>query len=260
MLRLDELVTWYPETQRGHRQHILREYLQCKILQIIFSEPDFAHALCFLGGTCLRLVHGNTRFSEDLDFDNRELEQHEFQAVSENIQKGLEREGYEVEIKTAYRGAFHCYVRIPGLLFREKLSGHVLEKILIQLDAEPQHFRFQPEQYFLNRFDVFTEMPVTPLPILLAQKLYAIINRKRSKGRDFYDVAFLLSKDVKPDYDYLNLKLSIRDSATLKALIMDTCAKLNMQAMARDVAPFLFNPADAKKVEMFEAYLKQVEL
>lgn len=259
MLSLDELVTWYPENQRSHRQHILREYLQCKILGIIFSEPEYTNSLCFLGGTCLRLVHGNTRFSEDLDFDNRGLDQEEFQKISEGIQKGLEREGYEVEMKTVYKGAFHCYVRIPGLLFKEQLSGHPGEKILIQLDTEPQHFEFEPEQFILNRFDVFTEIPVTPLPILLAQKLYAIINRKRSKGRDFYDVVFLLSKNVKPDYDYLKMKLGISDSTTLKTRVLDTCAKLDMKEMARDVAPFLFSEADTKKVEMFEAYLKQVE-
>ncbi len=163
-------------------------------------------------------------------------------------------------MKTVFKGAFHCYVRVPGLLFKERLSGHPHEKILIQLDAEPQHFQFEPEQYILNRFDVFTEIPVTPLPVLLAQKLYAIINRKRSKGRDFYDVVFLLSKNVKPDYEYLKLKLAIGDSTTLKARVLDACAKLNMKEMARDVAPFLFSEADARKVEMFAAYLKQVAL
>jgi hypothetical protein len=33
-----------------------------------------------------------------------------------------------------------------------------------------------------------------------------------------------------------------------------------MKAMADDVAPFLFNAVEAKKVELFEKYLKQVEL
>jgi predicted nucleotidyltransferase component of viral defense system len=260
MLRLDELLSWYPENQRVHRRHILREYLQCKILEIVFNEPDLADRLCFLGGTCLRLIHGNTRFSEDLDFDNHGLNENEFQAISEKIQKELTLQGYEVEMKTIYKGAFHCHLRMPGILFKEKLTGHIEEKILIQLDAEPQHFEFNPERHILNRFDVFTEIPVTPMAVLLAQKIYAIINRRRSKGRDFYDVVFLLSKDVKPDYGYLNLKLGISDPTALKARLLDTCAKLNMKDMARDVTPFLFNAADAKRVEMFEAYLKQVEL
>jgi predicted nucleotidyltransferase component of viral defense system len=260
MLSVDELLPQYPESQRTFRAFILREYLQYKILQIVFAQPEYASQLCFLGGTCLRIVHGNSRFSEDIDFDNFGLTENHFQNISEQIKKELEREGYEVEIKTVYKGAFHCYVRFPGLLFKEGLAGHHEQKILIQLDTEPQHFEFRPEKHILNKFDVFTEIPVTPLNLLLAQKFYTIVNRKRSKGRDFFDVIFLLSKDIKPNYDYLQMKLGIGDSKGLKAKILSVCSGLDMKAMADDVAPFLFNAADAKKVELFEKYLKQVEL
>lgn len=260
MLSVDQLLPLYPESQRTFRAFILREYLQYKILQIVFAQPEYASQLCFLGGTCLRIVHGNSRFSEDIDFDNFGLTEKNFQSVSEQIKKELEREGYDVEMKTVYKGAFHCYVRFPGLLFKEGLAGHQEQKILIQLDTEPQHFDFQPEKHILNKFDVFTEIPVTPLNILLAQKFYTIVNRKRSKGRDFFDVVFLLSKDIKPNYDYLRMKLGIGDSKGLKTKILTVCSKLDMKAMADDVAPFLFNAADAKKVELFEKYLKQVEL
>ena len=85
-------------------------------------------------------------------------------------------------MKTVYKGAFHCYVRFPGLLFKDGLAGHQEQKILIQLDTEPPHFDFKPEKHILNKFDVFTEIPVTPLDLLLAQKFYTIVNRKRSKG------------------------------------------------------------------------------
>jgi hypothetical protein len=145
-------------------------------------------------------------------------------------------------------------------LFRQGLTGHYEQKILIQLDTEPQHFDFEPEKYILNRFDVFTEIPVTPTSLLLAQKFYAIINRKRSKGRDFFDTIFLLSKNIKPDYRYLKMKAGIQDAKALKSKVFDTCAKLDMKEMARDVAPFLFTPLDARKVESFEKYLKQVDL
>jgi len=260
MLSVDELLPQYPENQRTFRAFILREYLQYKILQIVFSLPEYSRQLCFLGGTCLRIVHGNNRFSEDIDFDNFGLSEKNFQSISDGIKKELEREGYEVEMKTVYKGAFHCYVRFPGLLFKEGLAGHQEQKILIQLDTEPQHFDFQPEKHILNKFDVFTEIPVTPLSLLLAQKFYTIVNRKRSKGRDFFDVIFLLSKDIKPNYDYLRMKLGIGDSKDLKTKILNVCSKLNMKAMADDVAPYLFNASEAKKVELFEKYLKQVNL
>ncbi len=260
MLNVNELLSFYPKPLQVYREFILREYLQYKILQIIFNIAGYSEKLCFLGGTCLRIVHGNSRFSEDIDFDNLGLSELDFQSVSDIIQKELQREGYEVEIKTVFKGAFHCYIRFPGLLLQESMTGHKEQKILIQLDTEPQHFDFVPQPYIINKFDVFTEIPVTPLDILLAQKFYAAINRKRSKGRDFFDIVFLLSLNTKPNYDYLMVKLGVGDATTLKEKIMETCAKLDMKEMASDVAPFLFNAADAKKVELFAQYIRQIEL
>lgn len=260
MLSVDELLPYYPQNQRTFRSFILREYLQYKILQIVFDQPQYANQLSFLGGTCLRIVHGNNRFSEDIDFDNFGLTEKTFQAISEVIKQELQRDGYEVEVKTAYKGAFHCNIRFPGLLFKEGLAGHHEQKILIQIDTEPQHFDFTPERHIINRFEIFTEIPVTPPELLLAQKFYAIVNRKRSKGRDFFDVLFLLSKGIKPNYDYLKMKLGISDPTSLRTKVLQRCSKLEMKAMAADVAPFLFNPADSKKVELFEKYLQQVEL
>jgi predicted nucleotidyltransferase component of viral defense system len=260
MLRVSELLPYYPESLHAFREFILREYLQHKILEIIFDIPEHANMLCFLGGTCLRLVHGNTRFSEDIDFDNFGLREDHFNTIADVIRKQLAREGYQVEIGTVIRGAFHCHIRFPGLLYQEGLTGHQDQKILIQLDTEPQHFHFTPEKHILNKFDIFTEIPVTPVNLLLAQKFYAIINRKRSKGRDFFDVIFLLSKDAKPDYNYLKFKLGISTAEQLREEVLETCSTLSMNAMASEVAPFLFNPADAKKIGLFESYMKQVKL
>lgn len=260
MLSVNELLQYYPKPLQIYREFILREYLQYKILQIIFTSPEYSSNLCFLGGTCLRIVHGNSRFSEDIDFDNFGLNEVAFHMLSGTIKKELEREGYEVEIKTVMKGAFHCYIRFPGLLFQESLTGHQEQKILVQLDTEPQHFDFSPQKFILNKFDVFTEIPVTPPDVLLAQKFFTVLNRKRSKGRDFFDIVFLLSLKVKPNYDYLRLKVNIGEARRLKEGIAETCAKLDMKAMAKDVSPFLFNPADSKKIEFFEQYMMQVEL
>ncbi|MDZ7694618.1 MAG: hypothetical protein U5K69_26445 [Balneolaceae bacterium] len=49
-----------------------------------------------------------------MDFDNISLEEDAFNEVANEIQKGLEREGYEVELKTVMKGAWHCYIKFPG--------------------------------------------------------------------------------------------------------------------------------------------------
>jgi predicted nucleotidyltransferase component of viral defense system len=259
MLTLTEIEKNYPQNLQTFKRFILREYLQHKILQIIF-DSEYANHLAFLGGTCLRIIHGNTRFSEDLDFDNFQLKEDVFEAISLVIKKELEQEGYNIEIKTVYRGAYHCYIRFPRLLFQEGLSGYLEEKILIQLDTEPQHFKFTPEKYILNRFDIFTQIFATPLEILLAQKFYAILNRDRNKGRDFYDAIFLLSKTDRPNYEYLDLKLNITTASQLKGRLLEKCSKLNMEKMGKDVQPFLFDPTDIKKVILFPDYINQSKL
>lgn len=259
MLTLSEIEKFYPEPLRRYKRFILREYLQYKILQIVFDSP-YAGELAFLGETCLRIVYGNNRFSEDVDFDNFIIKEKIFGEIAVLIEKKLAREGYTVEMKTVYKNAFHCYIRFPELLYREGLSDHREEKILIQLDTEPQHYKFVPEKFLLNRFDVFTQIFITPKPILLAQKFYAVLNRPRSKGRDFFDIVFLLSLVDKPDYGYLDFKAGIPDSSILKERLFQKCASLNMEEMALDVAPFLFNPSDSRKITHFTEYIQQVKL
>lgn len=256
MLNLSELLESYPVGLRVHRSFILREYLQCKILELLFEGP-YASRFCFLGGTCLRLVHNNSRFSEYLDFDNFQVSASEFGEVSEFIRTGLERQGYQVEMKQVIRGAYHCYIRFPGLLFEQGLSGYREEKILIQLDTKPQHFDFRPESFILNRFDVTTQILTTPPSILLAQKFTALCQRKRSKGRDFFDIVFLLSKSVKPDYAFLEMKLGVFNRAQLMEQVRDICQQLDMEEMVKDVRNFLFFPADEKKIRLFLPLLEQ---
>jgi predicted nucleotidyltransferase component of viral defense system len=258
MLSLSEIRPYFPEQLHRFPRFMLRKYLQYKILEIIY-ESSYATDLCFLGGTCLRIVHGNRRFSEDLDFDNISLEEEAFKDVADEIQKGLKREGYEVELKMVMKGAWHCHIKFPGLLFEEGLSVHQEEKILIQLDTEPQYFDYEPEQFVLNKFEVFTTIWTTPLPLLMGQKLYAIINRDRNKGRDFYDLVFLMGRDIKPNYKCLEAKVSITDEEELKEAILDKCQQLDMETMAKDVEPFLFDPSDIKRVIRFEDVVQQYE-
>lgn len=256
MLMLDQIQSFYSEQLHRYPKFLLREYLQYKILEIIFESP-YANSLCFLGGTCLRIVHGNQRFSEDLDFDNLSLSEDDFEKVAKLIEKELNREGFETEMRTVMKGAWHCHIKFPGLLYEKGLSGHKEEKILIQLDTEPQHFGYEPERFVLNRFEVFTTIFTTPLPLLMAQKLYAIINRDRNKGRDFFDLVFLMSRSIQPNYDYLEDKISVSEAKSLKEVVLEKCQQLNMEEMAKDVEPFLFKATDRKKVVRFEEVVRQ---
>ena len=255
MLSINEIKCFYPKELRDREEFLLREYLQYKILELLF-QCRYAEKFSFLGGTCLRIVHNNQRFSEDLGFDNFNLSEADFISVFELINSGLEQEGYTVEIRNVIRGAFHCYIRFPGLLYE---TGHREAKILINLDTEPQGFDYKPEIHFLNKFDVFTSLFCTPADILLSQKLFAIVNRRQPKGRDFFDVVFLMSR-TKPNYHFLDYRLGVSTPSELRNIILAKIQSFDFKFLAKDVKPFLFNPNDARRVEQFPNYFKQAEL
>ena len=69
MLDFEQIKKQYSPQLQGFQRAILREYLQYKILQAVFESKQ-ASRLSFLGGTALRIIHRNTRFSEDNGLDN----------------------------------------------------------------------------------------------------------------------------------------------------------------------------------------------
>jgi len=257
MLDIEQIESFYPEYLRSFKRNLLREYLQYKILEIMF-DSRFGGRLSFMGGTATRIIHSNTRFSEDLDFDNLGLEEKDFGQLVKLIQKTLQLEGYTVETKNVFKGAYRSYIRIPNILFESGLSGHKEEKLSIQVDAEPQGFNYQPDKIILNKFEVFLRINVVPADILLAQKIYAILKRKRPMGRDFYDAVFLFGKTI-PNLDYLKLKSEISDWVDLKNRLLSRCRKFDFRQLAKEVEQFLFVPSDSKKVLFFCEYLQKYE-
>ena len=257
MLDIEQIETFYPEYLRAFKRNLLQEYLQYKILEIVF-DSKFGERLSLMGGTAIHIIHGNTRFSEDLDFDNLGLNKKEFEQLANSIQKRLQLEGYKAEIKNVFKGAYRCYIRIPDILFENGLSRHKDEKLLIEIDTEPQGYTYSPEKVIINKFDVFLRINVVPMDILLAQKIYAVFKRKRAMGRDFYDAVFLFGK-TEPDPGYLELKLKIKNMADLKSKLLAKCSNFNFKDLAKDVEQFLFYPSDSKRVLYFYDYIRNYE-
>ena len=88
----------------------------------------------------------------------------------------------------------------------------------------------------INKFDVLRNIITSPIDVLYSQKLYTVFNRKRPKGRDFFDILFLSNK-TKPNFDYLNLKLKIKTEKALKAYLIKGCGSINFD----DIYPSRLN-------------------
>lgn len=254
MLKLTEILSYYPENLQKFDQFIFKEYLQYLILKIIF-ESSYGKKLSFLWGTNLRIIHNNNRFSEDLDFDNFWLTIEEFEKLSEIIKKELEKNWLEVEIKNVFKWAFRCNIKIPQILKNLWFSDLEQEKILIQVDTAPHNFIYTPEVKILNKFWLVFPTNTTPLDIIASQKIYAMFNRKRPKWRDFYDLIFLLAK-TNINIEYLQTKLWVKNQEEVKNKLLDFCKSLNFDDLTQDVEVFLFDEVGKNNVKFFTEIIK----
>lgn len=258
MLDFQQVLEQYPVHLQGFKRAILREYLQVKILQAIFTSKQ-ASQLVFIGGTALRILHDNQRFSEDIDLDHFDMSWDAFGEMFHKVERFLTLDGFVVEVQEVAKGAFHCYLRFPELLYGQDLSPHLAHKLLIRVDSVSQGYAYQPEVRILNKFDVFTEVRVAPINLLLSHKLYSAVNRKRPKGRDFYDITFLLGR-TKPDYQYLKQQLGVDLPEDLREVILNRTAVYDFETLASDVAPFLIDKDQVKRVRLFRKYWQQADL
>jgi predicted nucleotidyltransferase component of viral defense system len=254
MLDIKQIKSGYPEHLRTFGKNLLREYLQYKILEAIY-DSSMAETMTFMGGTCIHIVHGSPRFSEDLDFDNPGIMAEDFAGLSQSVKRALELEGYSVELNITYHDAFRAYLRFPGLLYENGISGHRDEKLLIQIDTEPQQFQYTPEKIIINKFDVFSRIAIVPPDILLAQKIYCIFNRHRPMGRDFFDVVFLMGK-TGVNFDYLTEKLSITNELELKERLLARCLELDFASLSKDLAPFVYSQKEVSRVLLFQEFVQ----
>lgn len=229
------------------------EYLQYEILQSIFRHTN---KLSFIGGTALRIVFNSQRFSEDLDFDNLGLSEDDFASLTKKVEKDLSQLGFQVEFRNVYKRTYHCYFKFSNILYRYGFSPYEGQKILVRLDTVEQEFVIAPEVSVLNNFGLFFEIKHNAKDILLSQKICAALERKRNKGRDFYDITFLMGI-TKPNLDYLKNKLGISSMSELKEKLLARCEEIDFEEMVRDVEPFLFNASDVVRIRKFKQYIEQ---
>lgn len=253
MLIFSDLKKYYPENiWRTHPESILKEYIQCELLDSIFKLEDSA-SISFMGGTAIRIIYGSHRFSEDLDFDNFGLSFSDFKGIMNLVVKDMYLKGFNVEFRFVEKGAFHCYIKLPNILYSSGLSKHVSEKISIRIDAVRKEKKIKPEPIFLNKFDVYRKILVNPADIILSQKLMTALKRKTQKGRDFYDISYLYGF-TEPNFLFIEKCLH-----TKKELFVDNflsqCDKLDFKRLASDVEPFLIDRQSVERVVNFKEFI-----
>lgn len=187
----------------------MREYLQAYILRIMHDEGIFRSA-AFLGGTALRFLYGLPRFSEDLDFSLAKNPPIVFARLIKKVTAELSAAGYNVSAgyddKNNVNSAF---IRFSGLMFEAGLSALKGQKLSIKIEIDNN----PPKGAVLITQIVNKYFPISFLSYdtksLFAGKLHALLNRRYTKGRDYFDLGWYLSKwkDIEPNLGLLKNSL-----------------------------------------------------
>jgi len=233
----------------------LREYLHHVILRELF-EQNALDELVFHGGTALRILYDLRRFSEDLDFHLKEKSPFNLKGIAQKIKKHLELQGYQLSLKgSSTDNVQSVFIKFERILEQAHLTNRGREKMRVKIEVDtnpPQGFR--TESSLVHKFLPFGVIHHDKTSFL-AGKLHAVLQRSYTKGRDYYDLLFYLSKwkDMIPNLLYLNnaLKQTGYKSPALKKenwrqITAERMKETDWDYVKSDVKPFLENRNDLK--------------
>jgi len=261
MIQIEHIKNFFPIQIRENstfNKYMLKEYLQLVILDYLSSTP-FISKIVFIGGTSLRLVKGIDRFSEDLDFDCKNLSKDEFFEMTNGVIRFLERFGLRVDPKDRDNPkltAFRRTIYFPELLFELGLSGHKEERFLIKIESQDQEVVYKPIIQNIKGCGFFFPFPVPSDSILCSMKITAMLSR--SKGRDFYDVMFLLAQ-TQPDFTFLSNRCGIQTMHEFKQSVIELLKTIDLTKKQKDFEHLLFNQTNSEKILRFGDFIQSIE-
>jgi predicted nucleotidyltransferase component of viral defense system len=257
MIQIEQIRNYFPAHIRDNSlydKHILKEYLQLIILDYLSSTPHI-RKIAFIGGTNLRLVKGIDRFSEDLDFDCKDFSKEEFTEMTNGIVRFLVRSGFQIETRDKENPkltAFRRNLYFPELLFDLALSGHKEERFLIKVESQDQGIKYETIMANIKGCGFFFPFPVPSDGVLCSMKIAAMLNR--SKGRDFYDLMFLLSQ-AKPDYDFQSKRCGINNLVDFKETTQKFLTTIDLKKKQKDFEHLLFNKQNSARILRFGYFI-----
>ncbi len=229
---------------------IFREYLQLVFLQKLYQKTP-SQSIFFKGGTAIHLIYQAPRFSEDLDF-SVVLPMPQFNSYIAAVLKRMEDEE-----GITWKGG----KSIAGKQFLLTAENILPYKTYIALD-----FSFREKVFSNDRSIIQTAYPVLFTSYVyhlsqeeaLAEKIRAVMTRR--KGRDLYDLWYLLSKKTEVRQDMLREKLAYYEIVEVtNADIIQRVAMFPKKDFVLDLRPFVpLNERD-RLLEFFEVLQEQIK-
>jgi len=200
----------YAPANTVEQENVLQELMQHYVLSSLSRAGMFAQAM-FHGGTCLRIVAGMNRFSEDLDFLLKRPDPNfRWQSYLESVRKDCSQEGIPFEVQDKSQAG----MAVQKAFLKTDSIGKILEldlpferykarkiRIKLEIDTNPPAGSTFTTSYIT--FPVTAPLTTQSLESGFALKLHALLCRPYVKGRDWYDFVWYVARKTKPDLDLL---------------------------------------------------------
>lgn len=229
---------------------IAREFLQILFLNELYSK-DFSRNLFFKGGTCIRLIYGGKRFSEDLDFTVN-MDEDEF-SFKLNELFG--------EISKKYSVRFKEKRTLSGRtsLLTATIQGFKTP-LYIKLDFSFRESVLEPDKVILK-----TDYPIVISNFIfcmskneiIAEKVRAIMTR--NKLRDLYDLWILQELGGRFDISLINRKLAYYNEEFSANRLIERLNSFNKKEYVTDLRPFVPISDRDKLEDQFEFTVQYVK-
>lgn len=260
---IDQMLEKYNPKTKEDKENAMKEIIQ-EILLCGLARGNFFDKAVFYGGTALRIFYGLDRYSEDLDFSLREVdESFSLEKYIPVLEKEVKSMGLNMKIETKVK-TFDSNIKSAFL------KGNTIEHMLLFYSDNNLIKGINPDQVIKIKFEIDTnplefatfetKFKLNPIPYecslydinsLFAGKIAAVLCRNwktRTKGRDLYDYVFYLSKEVPFNLKHLEARLKQsklideNHSLTLeevKELLSNKFDIIDFEDAKKDVEPFI---------------------
>jgi predicted nucleotidyltransferase component of viral defense system len=230
------------------RLNYLREQLQRIILTALHEAGAFRR-IAFVGGTCLRIVYGLPRYSEDLDFSLIDCSGYDFVSFLKKVETKLNAIGFEHTIKVNTKNIVHVaqigFPQIRSMVGENPMADAKLT-IKVEVDTNPPS-GWQTVQHIQRSDFGLTALVSYDLASLFSGKLHALCCRKYTKGRDWYDLVWYLTRQppAEPNLGLLSKAVAQTEGDAAweggiwRSRLLLRLEQLDFDAVKQDIAPFI---------------------
>lgn len=175
-------------------------------MDFLYNHPDYRR-LNFYGDTCLHLLHGLNRLSEDLDFDHGDAPHLEL--LGENIQSHFQKSHQEIEITAKNQkgaiGIQRITLRFP-VLYTLGLSPNPKEALHLKIKISHHTQVAVIQRTPILTFGRSLVARHFSIETMMAGKILACLERSflqgksgvTIKGRDFFDLLWFMQQRIWP--------------------------------------------------------------